>query len=160
MRYRSRLVVVLTLFGAVLLGACGGDDDAVVEPVVTTTTLPISSELATAREQWEAQGLNSYTFEFERRCFCPPAHYRVTVDDGVVTALEPLNAESPADAEPPVLSIEGLFDEIARATEVATGPVQVTYDPATGAPTEALIDWILDAIDDEAGWVITNIQPA
>ena len=77
-----------------------------------------------------------------------------------MTALEPLDAESPAEANPPVLSIEGLFDEIARATEVATGPVQVTYDSTTGAPTEALIDWILDAIDDEAGWVITNIQPA
>ena len=142
-----------------LLGACGGDDDAVVEPVVTTTTLP-ASELATARERGRRRASSSYTFEFERRCFCPPAHYRVTVDDGVVTALEPLNPESPAEAEPPVLSIEGLFDEIARATEVATGPVQVTYDPTTGAPTEALIDWILDAIDDEAGWVITNIQPA
>ena len=156
---RSKLVLVLVAF-TLVAAACGGDDDDTAAPSTLSTTTVPASGLAAARELWESQGLTSYTFEFERRCFCVPAHYQVTVTDGVVTGAEPLSPESPATPDPPLETIDGLFDELERAEAEATGPVEVTYDPVNGVPTDAFIDWMLDAIDDENGWTIANLQPA
>ena len=77
-----------------LAAACGSEQHDTAAPPVASTTTVTASELSAARARWESQGLTSYTFEYERRCFCIPAHYRVTVTEGAVTATEPLSPDT------------------------------------------------------------------
>ena len=32
----------------------------------------------------------------------------------------------------------------------------MTYDPDTGIPIDASIDWLQNAVDDEVGWTVRN----
>lgn len=55
-------------------------------------------------------------------------------------------------------TIDALLVTAARAETEATGPVQIVFDPVSGVPTDASIDWLKDAMDDEYGWHVSDFR--
>lgn len=58
-----------------------------------------------------------------------------------------------------VPTIETLLAMTERAEREATGPVQIVFDPATGVPVDAFIDWSKDTFDDEISWHVSDVRP-
>jgi hypothetical protein len=56
-------------------------------------------------------------------------------------------------------TVDSLLREAARAEREATGARGIIYDPETGVPTFAHIDFDKNAIDDEIDWTITDFTP-
>jgi hypothetical protein len=92
---------------------------------------------------------------------------RITVTDGEVTGWQsyPMSDATPDAAAstvgtPPVdlPTVDDMISSAAAAEGTATGKVSITYDPATGIPTDAAIDWMRVAVDDETGWVVSDFE--
>ena len=116
---------------------------------------------ADARDTWSERGLASYSYTLTSECGerALLGTFAVTVTDGAVSAVEPLDEAAgwsmPA-AEPYVPTIEALLDRIADlpAAEVP----EATFDD-DGVPTRVLFDPVPDAIDDEECFDITDVRP-
>ena len=153
------------------VAACGtsvavtGPNSSAVSIAGTPTTASESiRSAAKAAATWNARHVSSYSFHYIRQCFCLRVVGIVTVTDGVVTGWKADPAElgdggrddsPPLDALP---TIDKLLSDSARAEREATGKVEITYDPETGVPIKASIDWIKNAIDDEAGWIVRDLS--
>ncbi|MBK5269084.1 MAG: hypothetical protein JJE47_16810 [Acidimicrobiia bacterium] len=142
---------------AVLVAACGGQTIHESTPVVPTVTGPVESTttggsllvpLAEARQLWAAVGYTSYRYDFDDDCGeCQPFTGEVVVTDGEVVA--------PADRG---LTVDEMFAAIERA--VAAGvPVEVTFDPQIGYPTDLWIDREARAYDGGTHWLLRNLVP-
>lgn len=140
---------------AMLVAACGGQTILEPTPVVPTVTVPVESTptgvsllvpLAEARQLWAAAGYASYRYDFDDDCGeCQPFSGEVVVTDGEVVA--------PADRG---LTIDEMFAAIERA--VASGvPVEVTFDPQIGYPTDLWIDREARAYDGGTHWLLSNL---
>lgn len=117
-----------------------------------------------ARDAWAERGPASYTFALTSSCGERALHGRfaVTVTDGAVTTVEPLDetATNTLDWVPtageyvPTVSellerMVGAPDEVSEATFDDDGvPTHVTFDPMPGA------------IDDEECYDLTDVRPA
>ncbi len=137
---------------------------ALLQPVAVTsteTTAPVtttppgrypSSEIDNAAEAidtWTAAGIGDYTFEYRRECFCPGIDTIVTIRDGVVVDAGAPEVDAP--------TIPELIADLERAEREATGAVVVEYGEY-GVPVSASIDWLVNAVDDEISWTVTNLQ--
>tara|TARA_B110000116_G_C16423388_1_gene397202 strand:- start:159 stop:353 length:195 start_codon:yes stop_codon:yes gene_type:complete len=54
-------------------------------------------------------------------------------------------------------TVTGLFDLIEWAIEVAAFRIEVTYDPATGLPVDACIDYDQQVVDEELGFSLMEL---
>jgi hypothetical protein len=109
-------------------------------------------ELREHLERWTDLGLDSYSFEYRRMCYCggPVQPLRVVVrQDAVVSVTDPATGRTP-----PFLTPEwtGTIDEIFQrliddAATVAS--MELAFDPTHHFPTRAKVDRIENAIDDE-----------
>jgi Family of unknown function (DUF6174) len=129
----------------------------------STTSGPIHRS-ATAAAKWTSLHASSYSFHYAMRCFCRPSVGYVTVTDGVVAGwkTDPREPGGPWHEDLPPLdalpTIDKLLSDAARAEREATGKVQVTYDPDTGVPIDASIDWDKNTLDDELGWTVSDFS--
>jgi hypothetical protein len=173
------------LFTLVVVSACGGLDETApngdtppaapggptVDPPEETVgetgelVEPWLRELDEARARWEALGLDHYTIELSRGCFCPVEFvgpFRVTVADGRVESVEyarsDMTGKPPAEAVRLMPSVESLFAEIAEANLTGAAEVRVTYDPETGVPTDIYIDQIAEAVDEEISYEVRLLE--
>jgi Family of unknown function (DUF6174) len=85
-----------------------------------------------------------------------------TVTDGRVTGWR-TDPGSPAarESDPPlgqVPTIHYLLASAVQAKAEAIGRVEFQFDPATGVPTNACVDWVKDGIDDEGGWKMSDFR--
>ncbi len=124
---------------------------------------PQQEALDTGRARWEAARVTSYTFRFERSCYCATPWVRpmrIQVRDGAVVEAvfaddgEPL----PAEIEPP--TIELLFDEVQSAIDREAHSIMASYDPVLGYPTDVSIDLIEEAVDEEMAFRVPSLEPA
>ena len=166
-----RRTAIAVLWMSLGVAACG-DSSAVTRPrpspvttvagTSTSTSGPIRSA-AKATATWNALHASSYSFHYAAACFCPRVVGVVTVTSGVVTGWNADPASSGDDRNddslPPKFlpTIDELLSDSARAEREATGKVEITYDPETGVPIHAFIDWIKNAIDDEFGWTVRDL---
>jgi hypothetical protein len=89
----------------------------------------------------------------------------VEVQDGEVVSLTDKDG-NPISADDPLFeyfnkfaTIDRLFAELESATaSVEAGDINVTYDEALGFPTEASIDYIKEAIDDELYVTVSGFE--
>jgi len=145
---------LLLAMAALAAGGCGDD--------------PLSPEveaLADAREQWEATGPASYSYQYRLSCFCPPQLLetaRVTVTNGLVTGVYLMDSDAPAPPDTYDLyqTIDGLFDRLAAS--LASDPVvfDVTYDGVAGYPTSAQIDISEQIADEEYSFTASDLAAA
>jgi len=132
----------LLALAAVGLMAC----DGLTEPLLN---------FAHNRDKWERVHLTSYTFEFQRSCFCiPTERARITVSNEQVSSVILLSTGQPPDSSSAAfydVTIDDLFDELGSALAHAS-QVTVTYDQALGYPRTIAIDYIANAVDDEISY--------
>ena len=117
------------------------------------------SELSRNQQKWEDANITHYRFELNISCFCAfrdQMPLTVEVQDGKVVSMTYADGQAVALDDPlreyfeKFATIDGLFAELESATSSAdAGDIIVKYDAALGFPTEASIDYIKEAVDDE-----------
>ena len=147
------------LLFAALLAAAG------CEPPTSPGDL---DSLAAARVRWRAQGIESYSYELNRSCFCVFGGRRmtVTVQNGVVTEAGYVDSGNAVETAllTYVPTIPDLFDLLEAALEGSPAYFFASYDPIDGHPTRIEIDYSANAIDDELAisarnLVVTGLRP-
>lgn len=117
------------------------------------------SELSRNKQTWEDANISHYRFELNLSCFCAfrdQMPLTVEVKDDEVVSVTDVTGVSVSTDDPnyqyfvELATIDLLFAELESVTGSAdAGKVIVKYDPTLGYPTEASIDYIKDAVDDE-----------
>jgi Family of unknown function (DUF6174) len=146
-----RLAAILVLGG--MVGACG-----LLAPNARDLE---RKRLADQQSVWAAGHVDDYTFTISRQCFCPFTDpIEITVVDGLATQLtsngEPVAAP---DAQGFPKTIDELF-VIIGAQLAKDAIVEVEWDDAFGFPTSIAVDPIINAVDDEFGYLVTDFRPA
>ena len=146
-RFLAHAVLWAAVFLAVPLAGCSSP----TEPDTVT---------AVARAVWQAQGIDSYRFDYERFCFCAfIGPVRITVEDGAVVAVESLVIDPPTMPDVATFpTFDNLFDELAAAE--ASDPVRfdVVFDPSKGYPVSASVDISFQIADEEFSFGITSFE--
>jgi hypothetical protein len=114
--------------------------------------------------KWANNAPADYHFVFQRVCFCPQeivAPVEVTVADGVVVSRRYVESGQPVTAQYTALfpTMEGVFEVIEDALDRDADRLEVTYDGRYGLPTDATIDYILNAVDDELAFRVRSFTP-
>ncbi len=140
----------MRIFPLILVAAIGCDS----EP----------TELEHNRSVWARTGAQDYQITVERSCFCPDVSpIRVTVEGGDVVEAVRLVPDDPQTLAPSDyedwFTIEGLFDVAEEALDDAD-EVTVDFDVDHGFPTAIEIDWMAEAIDDEASYYASDLRIA
>ena len=124
-----------------------------------------TSDIGAARARWEAAGIDSYRYTYQKYCECqpkaPPQTF-VTVSDGRVTDVFHVHADS--DRQVPARSgsleyywtIEGLFDLLEAATS-RDAVVRMQFDETLGYPLSVYIDYYPDIFGDEVDVRVTGL---
>jgi phage gp36-like protein len=112
------------------------------------------SDLDTAKSSWQEAGLITYTYVYQRSCFCLPidtAPKVVDIVDGVVVSVDcqPAQAVHCSGNDDNIPTIEGLFEEIQLAIESSAFLVDVQYDDELGYPLSIYIDYEEFIADEE-----------
>lgn len=116
--------------------------------------------LARAKVAWAAQRPASYTFVVRPVCFCGVQPIRTTVVNGAVTARVYVDDGTPVPAGffDQVETVDAMHATIDRALREHAADLDATYD-SRGVPVDAMIDWEANAVDEEFGWVVTELTP-
>jgi hypothetical protein len=154
---RVTLAVVL-----VLLAACRDDNRTASTPTTMQTASTHDDqrmvELDERQRQWNEAQPASYRFTVAAQCFCLEAFTRprtITVRDNEVVAEEPSAGD---DADPDrILTVDDLFDRARVAIDNADA-VEIVYDDEFDFPSTIAIDDMLEAIDDEITYVVTDFE--
>ncbi|CCK25214.1 putative secreted protein [Streptomyces davaonensis JCM 4913] len=148
---RARALAAAVL-GAALLSttvACGNEDGA------NAGTTPSSAA-------WKEPAAYTYTLESTEGERSLIGKFRITVKNGEVTKAVGLDdsarrlVEQSPDQVP---TIGALLAELDQAREENADKAEADY-AADGHPERITLDWLEDAIDDEALYVLTEYEPA
>jgi hypothetical protein len=146
-------VKIASLAAAVLATACSvSGPDGEVDPL---------TRLSAAIQAWQASGISDYELAMRRTCGeCAPEHALavvVTVSRGTKTVSRASNGERVIALPRTYPDVQGLFDLIEDMV-LAGAQVDVEYDDALGFPRSVSVDPVPDAVDDEFGYVIENLN--
>ncbi len=127
-----------------------------------------ATDLERNRQTWEGAGVSHYRMDLFLSCFCvfnelmPLA---VEVKDGEIVSLTDKHGNPVTDADPTYAyfvelgTVDALFAELEKASaNPEAGEVTVTYDGTFGFPSEASIDYIKNAIDDELYVTVSGFE--
>jgi hypothetical protein len=123
---------------------------------------PGRSRQESSRALWSEEGPTSHQFTLRWICFCVPDFTRptrITVRDGAIASAT--DEETGMAVDPStrrLLTIDGLFDVIDDAYQRNAAQVDVTYDPNDGHPVSANIDYDKNAVDEELGFRVLDLQ--
>ena len=120
--------------------------------------------LVAAQARWRASGPTQYEYARYMACFC------LTNDAYQTVRIQVLGPDSVAkwdstgrrllmQAPPSHFTMEGVFEEIARAVEAGAEVVEVRYDSTFGFPASLHLDYMVLATDDELTMRISNLHP-
>lgn len=119
--------LILLLFTvSALLTSCGDTDPA--------------AEIEIAQKRWEATGIESYSADVERICFCPPPRrYTMVVEAG--TLIQIIDRETGEEAEQVngFQTIDELFEWLLEAASREPEKLDIDFNRDLGYPT--LIDY-------------------
>jgi Family of unknown function (DUF6174) len=121
----------------------------------------LRTELERNRALWDTVGLTTYDYGVERICFCgveARGPVLIEVESGSVTSRSYVDSGDPvlpvfADLFP---TVTGLFDLIVEAIEDDAFNIDVSWDIATGFPTDIFIDYDESVADEEVGFRVTQ----
>ena len=117
-----------------------------------------------ARDRWTSSARTHYRFEYRRMCFCPAEVVRpVTIEVRRDTVIAVVDRETGTQMSltqfgRPWPTVTELFAELDRAIRDADA-VDARYDPASGIPLSARIDWMTNAADDETSFTTGGLTP-
>jgi Family of unknown function (DUF6174) len=160
-----------TLALLVLVGGCGtreaadGVDQARASgnPAPTATPTPAPTTDPPSGPPWPTYDVEDYTFTLRVRCFCPDAGIPVTVtvtDGKAVDAVFAKKGSRPAGAPAPAWRRVTINDVIDTANDPDADTIKVRWPAGQDYPTSVWVDRDTDAIDEEIGYTIRNVDPA
>lgn len=117
------------------------------------------NKLSAARALWESSGADHYRFRLDYGCFCgihPHAAIIEVRDEEIVSVLDATSGNPPQQTHG-MRTITDLFDQIGYALSSDRAKVSVTYDVEKGYPRSAHIDYLPNAIDDEATFGVQDV---
>lgn len=128
------------------------------------------NDFKTSRNLWQQQGIESYSFEFRKLCYCGGLFNPATIvvaADTVHAVLDPETGEPLRDPQTNELvfpkysesfqTIDELFEVIESARKKAD-KLKVEYNQKLGYPETIEIDYIKEAIDDEVTYKVDNFK--
>ena len=149
----KKLLFIVTLM-AMVLSACAA---AAVGGSQT--------EIGQNKEKWQNANISHYRYNLHLSCFCVFVENMplvIEVQDGKVVSMEFHNG---AEIDPSLMELFGkyqtidlVFDELEAGQNGAADEVTVKYDPTYGFPTEATIDVVKEATDDELYLTISDFE--
>ncbi len=104
-----------------------------------------------AKKLWDRENPANYAVTVQRFCFCiAVGPVRIVVQNRLVISRTIVSTQAPLPANLHDLypDIPGLFATIKDAYTQADA-ITVTFDPQYGFPSDATIDYIKNAVDDE-----------
>lgn len=116
------------------------------------------SELSRNQAKWQNAGVTHYRFQLSVSCFClfrGQMPLTIEVKDGEIVSMTDVNGEAfPMDDPLSDLvirhaTIDRLFSELGSESVQKADRLTMSFDPTYGFPTEAAIDFIELAADDE-----------
>ena len=123
---------------------------------------PEQEELAEARDRWAETRVDSYRFDFQRICFCPPDFVRpvrIEVLAGTVTSAVYVDTGEPISGLlSSVPTIEDLFDEIQDAMDRDPFSLMADCHVDIGYSTSVSIDFNEQTIDEEMAFSVSSFQ--
>lgn len=125
----------------------------------------LRSQIEQNRALWMQLGPASYQYGVQRLCFCGPdaiGPVRVTVENGAVVSRVYADSDEPVAANLASLfpTVDGLFDVLVDAMDRDAAQIDVTWDSATGLPSEFFIDYDVGIADEELGFRIDEAPEA
>jgi hypothetical protein len=118
------------------------------------------SELDDMRQLWSEAGSEDYAITVQKSCFCPdadPIRVEVVAGEVVSATRRPIDGEDLVLMAADWFTVEGLFAVAEEAIRDAD-EVEITYDETVGYPSAIGIDWITQAIDDEASYFAADLE--
>ncbi|HEX2767030.1 MAG TPA: DUF6174 domain-containing protein [Candidatus Limnocylindria bacterium] len=114
--------------------------------------------------RWVEREWPAYSYVLESDCGWNFAgRFRIEVRDGVVVAVDGLDeagnrgaSTMPLDLFP---TMAGLLDMAADARASGADIVNLVIDPEDGHPVSLEIDWVFEAVDDEACFAVEELAP-
>lgn len=158
---RRAQATVLAALGIAWLAACAdsptepsGDDD----PEASVSR----QELDENRRRFEQSVGSTYAYDYQNVCFCGPdtrENVRITVRDGARVSVTSVDdgAPIPTARWPGFLTVDEIFDDIARALDTGAAAVRVTFDPTLGYPRDVYIDVDERIADEERGYAVREL---
>lgn len=149
----KKLLFLFTLL-AIVLTACAA------APASGSQT-----EIGQNRDKWQDANISHYRYNLFISCFCVFTEnmpLTIEVQDGKVVSMEYQNGK---EIDPSLMELFGkyqtvdlLFNELEAGLNGGADSVTVKYDPTHGFPTEATIDAVQEATDDELYLTISNFE--
>jgi hypothetical protein len=133
--------------------------------VLTACSLGGQTEIERNQQKWQDAGVSHYRYNLFVGCFCVFSQDMpliVEVKDGQIVSLEYQSGKE-IDASSRELfekyaTIDRIFSELEAYTNGKADEVVVTYDPTYGFPTQANIDVIKNAVDDELALTVSSFE--
>ena len=123
------------------------------------------TEIGQNKEKWQNANISHYRYQLFISCFCAfneDMPLIIEVQDGKVISME---FQSGKEIDPSLQelfakyqTVDLLFAELEAELNGAADEVTVKYDATYGFPTEAKIDAIQEAVDDELYLTISNFE--
>lgn len=120
-----------------------------------------ADRLEAARQLWESNAPESYSYVFRASCECLPSFTspaRIQVRAGEIESVVAVSDGEPVPVEP-YRTIDELFDLIADALDRGTADFHVEYDAQYGYPTVISIDYDRGIADDEFAYWASELAP-
>jgi hypothetical protein len=117
------------------------------------------------KEKWQDQGISHYRYHLFVGCFCVfsgDMPLIIEVQNGKTISMEYQSGNEIDSTNREIFkkyeTIDLIFAELEAALNGAADEVTVKYDPTYGFPTEATLDVIKEAIDDELYLTVSNFD--
>jgi hypothetical protein len=112
----------------------------------------LESELAIHEQKWQAQGIENYSLQMQRLCFCPNSEVVVIkVENAKLISMTYLASGKTlnTDEQHYYYDIKGLFGFIHELIQTKADTIQITWNESYAYPEVIAIDYFKNAIDDE-----------
>jgi len=136
--------------------------------ILSACTAGGGTELERNQSKWQDADITHYRFQLSVTCFCPVSGLMpmtVEVQNGEVVSIVDVNGQPYPSTDPmsefilQYATIDRLFSELGSDSVQKADKLTVTYDPTYGFPTEAIIDFIELAADDELYLSASGLEP-
>jgi hypothetical protein len=127
-----------------------------------------AQELDANRAIWQAAGITTYEYSYQRVCECHPdipADTIIAVRDGEIAGVRYAREDYVADVELPAdrwqwfRTIDDLFT-LVESAQAQSAVVRVSFDERYGYPSTIYIDYVADLVGDEVDLKVTSFAAA
>ncbi len=123
------------------------------------------TEIERNKEKWQDANVSHYRFNLFVGCFCAFSQDMPLVIEVQNSEVVSMEYQSGKEIEvgnrelfDKYATIDRIFAELEKDINGEADEVIVKYDPTYGFPTEANIDVIKDAVDDELALTVSNFE--